>query len=106
VAPAVVVIQKAPPATSRPIKPAPRCSPNSPQFPDVIAQHATHVLKGAIDPPTDAKGKVGVYALDKSPEATVVSVNGTTVRPDGATYHVTPSLDLSAGASEKALADG
>jgi 8-oxo-dGTP pyrophosphatase MutT (NUDIX family) len=70
-----------------------------PKFPDVIAHHATlkfGVPKDAEAPAPAELMAVG-YANDESLEAVVVSVDGTTKRPDGSTYHITLSLDRSKG---------
>jgi 8-oxo-dGTP pyrophosphatase MutT (NUDIX family) len=70
-----------------------------PKFPDVIAHHVT--LKFGVPQdsaaPEPADLKVVGYTADDSLEAAIVSVNGSTERPDGSTYHVTLSLDRSKG---------
>lgn len=71
-----------------------------PAFPDVIGHHVTvefGVPKDTEAPqPTDIQ--VVGHATDKeSIEALVVSVNGTTRRPDGKIFHITWSLDRSKG---------
>lgn len=73
-----------------------------PKFPDVIAHHATIVFGVSDD------GRFGVvgnkqplqvvgYAEGDGIEAVVVSVAGSTTRPDGKTFHITVSLDRSLG---------
>jgi hypothetical protein len=71
-----------------------------PRFGDVICHHVT-VRFGV---PASAKWLPQAAALlvlghvnDDSLEALIVSVNGTTTRPDGQTYHITLSLDRSKG---------
>jgi hypothetical protein len=71
-----------------------------PRFPDVLADHVT-IQIGVLesDPlPEPARVVVQGYAGDpEGIEALVVSVNGTTSRPDGSAYHCTWSLDRSKG---------
>lgn len=70
-----------------------------PKFPDVIAHHVTvqFGIKLDSDPPKSASVRVFGYASDASLEAIVVAVDGTTMRPDGKTYHITLSLDRTQG---------
>lgn len=70
-----------------------------PKFPDVIAHHATvqFGVPKTAEVPAPAKLQVVGYASDESLEAAVVSVDGSTKRPDGSTYHITISLDRSLG---------
>lgn len=68
-----------------------------PIFSDVVAHHIT-LKRGNQFICEDAECIVVGYALDPNGiEALVVSVNGTTQRPDGETYHITWSLDRAAG---------
>jgi hypothetical protein len=71
-----------------------------PRFPDVIAHHVTFQFGGKEVPPP-ATIVVEGYCSDDSLEALVVSVNGTTTRPDGEIYHITLSLDRSQGRAPK-----
>ena len=67
-----------------------------PRFGDVICHHVTErfgVSANQVTIPKPAQIIVIGYACDVSLEALVVTVNGTTVRPDGMVYHITLSLD-------------
>lgn len=73
-----------------------------PKYPDVIAHHITE--KFGIPKPTSPVQSVAVYAnvvgyVDdgEGVEAVVVEVNGSSTRKDGSTYHITLSIDRSAG---------
>jgi hypothetical protein len=71
-----------------------------PRFGDVICHHVTErfgVPGSRKFMPVPAKIMVVGYATDASLEALVVSVNGSTARPDGSVYHITLSLERSAG---------
>lgn len=71
-----------------------------PKFSDFIGHHIT-VNRGAKSdqPLPEANSfKVVGYACDPDGiEALIVSVDGSTTRPDGRTYHITWSLDREAG---------
>lgn len=67
-----------------------------PKFPDVIAHHVTYQF-GSNEAPPPASIVVVGYTSDDSLECLVVSVDGSTERPDGSTYHITLSLDRSQG---------
>ena len=67
-----------------------------PLYPDVIAHHVTNNLKQEI--PEDANIVVVGYCNDDDGvECLIVSVNGSKIRPDGSTYHITLSIDRAAG---------
>jgi hypothetical protein len=72
-----------------------------PKYDDFIGHHVT--LEFGVPPNTSVSNdvvevQVVGHADDKTGiEALVVSVNGTTDRPDGGTYHITWSLDRSKG---------
>lgn len=72
-----------------------------PKYPDFIGHHITYkmVKKTDMSLPSQPKSiKVIGYADDgKGLEALVVEINGKTQRPDGKLYHITWSLDKSAG---------
>ena len=71
-----------------------------PRFSDVICHHVTErfgVPKSRKFMPLPAEIIVVGYASDASLEALVVTVNGTTARPDGLIYHITLSLERSQG---------
>lgn len=66
-----------------------------PEFPDVVADHVTLVarVKKDADVPSETVGEIVGRSTDgKGVEAMVVSIGGTTDRPDGSTYHITWSL--------------
>lgn len=72
-----------------------------PRYADVVAHHVTHVFGVPEDatPPEPARIEVVGMADDgEKVQALVVSVNGSTLRPCGKTYHVTWSIDRAAGA--------
>lgn len=65
-------------------------------FPQVIADHVT--LGHHNELPDNVEAAVVGYASDKvGLEALVVSIDGSTDRPDGSSFHITWSLDRSAG---------
>ena len=71
----------------------------TPKFPDVIGHHITHTFgvgAGAVLP-LETTGYVYGYALGDGVEALIVEIGGTTVRPDGKTFHITWSIDRAAG---------
>jgi hypothetical protein len=70
------------------------------KFGDFIGHHITYAFGVKSDVPLPEVQNIEVvgYAVDpQGIEALVVSVNGTTVRPDGKTFHITWSLDRDAG---------
>lgn len=70
-----------------------------PRYADAIADHVTLKKKAAKAPlpePVDA-AIVGHADDGDSLECMVVTVDGTTDRPDGSTFHITWSLDKSKG---------
>lgn len=70
-----------------------------PLFPDVYAHHVTYKFGVGEDevPSHPTESEIVGYASDDSLEAYVVSIDGNIYRPDGKIYHVTWSLDKSAG---------
>ena len=70
-----------------------------PIHPDVVAHHITyeHGIYQELPPECDSVRVIAVAANEKV-QAVIVKVNGTTARPNGGTYHITISLDKSAGA--------
>ena len=69
-----------------------------PKYPEVIGHHVTvqfGVPADAAPPQPAALKVVGYKDSGDGLEALVVSVNGSTDRPDGSTYHITWSLDRS-----------
>lgn len=74
-----------------------------PRYDDVIADHVTlqsNALGEPLPEPVEAK-IVGRADDDDSLECLVVTVDGTTHRPDGSTFHITWSLDKSKGRKAK-----
>ena len=66
-----------------------------PQFETVIADHVTLRSKAADDAPLPEEriGEIiGRVSDDAGVEAMVVTIDGTTNRPDGSSYHITWSL--------------
>ncbi len=64
-----------------------------PMYHDVIAHHVTLAM-GVHELPTATAGTVVGMADDgEGIQALVVSIDGTTERPDGGTYHITWSVD-------------
>jgi hypothetical protein len=69
-------------------------------WPDVIADHITLKSDVSADEPLPSATLaeiVGSADDDDGLQAMVVAIGGTTVRPDGGTYHITWSLDRSRG---------
>lgn len=71
-----------------------------PAWPDVIADHVT--LRARADPEAPLPPPVNaaiVGSVDDGAglQAMVVTIDGTTDRPDGSTYHITWSLDCARG---------
>jgi hypothetical protein len=66
-----------------------------PKYRNVVADHVTLATRVADDTPLPddiAAEAVGHIDDERGVEALVVSVEGTTDRPDGSTYHITWSL--------------
>ncbi len=67
-----------------------------PRFRNVVADHVTLRAKAASDAPLpeeDLGEIIGRVDDGSGVEAMVVSIGGTTNRPDGSTYHITWSLE-------------
>ena len=67
-----------------------------PRFGNVVADHVTLQAKASEDAPLpqETEGEIVGRADDgRGVEAMVVSIGGTTDRPDGSTYHITWSLE-------------
>jgi hypothetical protein len=67
-----------------------------PKFRNVVADHVTLQSKAAGDAPLpqETEGEIVGRADDgRGVEAMIVSIGGTTDRPDGSTYHITWSLE-------------
>lgn len=65
-----------------------------PKYGNTVAHHVTLKTDAASDPPPqDVRAQiVGRTDDEAGVEAMVVSIDGTTDRPDGSTYHITWSL--------------
>lgn len=75
-----------------------------PKFADVVADHVTLAAKARRDAelPCETLGEiVGRVDDGEGVEALVVSIDGTTDRPDGSTYHITWSLEKAKGRKAK-----
>ena len=70
-----------------------------PRYGDVIADHVTLKTKAAgQQPPQPVDAAIVGHADDvDSLECMVVTINGTSNRPDGSTFHITWSLDKAKG---------
>ena len=70
-----------------------------PRYGDVIADHVTLTTKAAgQQPPQPVDAAIVGHADDvDSLECMVVTINGTSNRPDGSTFHITWSLDKAKG---------
>jgi len=70
--------------------------------PDVVAHHVTHQfgVYESLPPDADHVRAIAVAQNDQI-QAVIVKVNGTTSRDDGSFYHITVSLDRTAGAKPK-----
>lgn len=68
-----------------------------PAYPDVLADHVT--LSVGVKPLPEATYGivVGIEDHNTGVQALVVEIAGTTVRPDGLTYHITWSIDRTLG---------
>ena len=69
-----------------------------PLFPELIAHHITYKFPDTIEPPPITEALVIGHCQGKSIECLVVSLDGSHQRPHGGTFHITFSLDRSAGA--------
>ena len=65
-----------------------------PRYEEAVADHVTLDVKAQAKPlPHDVKSKIVGRSDDgKGVQAMVVTIDGTTDRPDGSTYHITWSL--------------
>ena len=63
----------------------------TPVFDTVVAHHVTHRYPNPEQAPNAQLAIVG-HVIGDGVEALVVTVNGSTVRADGSTYHMTLSL--------------
>lgn len=64
-----------------------------PRYANVVADHVTLASLSIADLPDPVIGEiVGIADDAQGVEALVVSIGGTTDRPDGSTYHITWSL--------------
>lgn len=75
-----------------------------PSWPDVIADHVTlmsSTAKQAASATADRGVVVGHVNDGRGLEALVVEIDGTTIRPDGSTYHITWSIDRARGRKPK-----
>ena len=70
-----------------------------PKFPDVFAHHITYMFGKNSEVPNDSDDikVVGVCETDTI-QCLIIKIDGTTVRPDSGTYHITWSIDKSKGA--------
>jgi len=70
-----------------------------PRYRDVVADHVTLKSDADLDPlPAGVQSNIVGRADDKdSLECLVVTIDGTSDRPDGSTFHITWSLDKSKG---------
>ncbi len=70
-----------------------------PRYANAIADHVTLRTNAERDPLPDSVDAAIVGQADDgdSLECMVVTINGTTDRPDGSTFHITWSLDKSKG---------
>lgn len=69
-----------------------------PTWPDVVADHVTLSSLRKLPIPGRVSGLlVGIVDDGMGLQAVVASIDGTTIRPDGHTFHVTWSLDRARG---------
>ncbi len=62
-------------------------------YPEVVADHVTYKSASVDDLPEPVIGEiVGIADDGEGVQALVVSIDGTTDRPDGSTWHITWSL--------------
>jgi len=68
-------------------------------YPNVIAHHVTltHGSGGDIAPPEAHFSAIGMVDDCVGVQAIVVQVDGKHIRPDGRTFHITWSIDRTAG---------
>lgn len=73
-----------------------------PRYPNIVAHHVTLKSNAASDPlPPEVKAEIVGRADDEEGvEAMVVTIDGTSDRPDESTYHITWSLADGRGARE------
>ena len=67
-----------------------------PRWPDIVADHVTLEANAPGDAPlpVESTGEVvGRVDDGRGLQALVVRIGGSTIRPDGSTYHITWSLD-------------
>ena len=69
-----------------------------PRFPEVIAHHVTLQFPSTTLPAPPTSARVVGVARGARIECLVVEIDGSHARPDGATFHLTLSLDREAGA--------
>lgn len=69
-----------------------------PSFPQVIAHHITYRFPDKKPPPHLEKAVVIGHCKGENIECLVVTLGGTHQRPKGGVFHITLSLDRSAGA--------
>ena len=73
-----------------------------PKYDRVIAHHVTYEFPADMPPPEVTEVKViGRADTGDGLEALEVRVDGSTVRPDGGTYHITLSIDTNSNYSAK-----
>lgn len=75
-----------------------------PLWPDVVADHVTSgsSKRSSGDVPDAVRAFVVGHVDDRAGlQALVVEIDGTTIRPDGSTYHITWSIDRKAGRQPK-----
>lgn len=75
-----------------------------PLWPDVVADHVTLMSskqEAGDDPPAVSAFIIGHVNDGAGLQALVVEIDGTTIRPDGSTYHITWSIDRKAGRQPK-----
>ena len=70
-----------------------------PRYPDVITDHVTLQTDAGREPLPDPVDAIIVGKADDGDglECMVVTIDGTTGRPDGSTFHITWSLDKAKG---------
>ncbi len=71
----------------------------APKYPDPVADHVTLKTDAAADPlPPSVDAAIVGHADDgQGVECMVVTIDGSTDRPDGSTFHITWSLDKAQG---------
>ena len=71
-----------------------------PEWPDIVADHVTLDADAGPGAPLPGDGPaaiVGGISDGQGVQAMIVEIAGTTIRPDGGTYHITWSLDRARG---------